>query len=265
MSERGVLFTPEAAGRIIAATQWQENWPQSRKPTRGVPAAPKEQVFLARITSGTPDANGLYAAVITQRQPDGSYVDFGSVRVASLNGETLTQGKRYAVQAVDPNYSGAPAYQTLGGAANMATAFSGAYYVQSGNQTITSSANLGTVTKILGFNSASYDTDGYGPGDGITIPFGGYYRVTLQVAWQNSNVGSRLCNALVAGTFTPAMDVRPAASGALEYTVQQLTFTYALSAGVSIVFNVSQDSGGNLDITPGGLGVPCSYWIERIG
>jgi hypothetical protein len=109
MSEPGVLFSEEAADRIADAVAWFETWPESRKPSRRHRPAPTAQTFFARLTSGTADGNGLYPAVITQRQPDGTYVDFGAVHVAPANGETLSSGMRYAVKPVDPSYSPDPA------------------------------------------------------------------------------------------------------------------------------------------------------------
>jgi hypothetical protein len=117
--ETGVLFSAEAAERIAAATKWQEHWPRSRKPTRGTPAAPGAEVFLSRVTSSSADGSGFYPGVITQRQPDGSFVDFGNISIGSLNGSPLTSGRYYYVKGVDPNYAVDPAYLVLGGSSTI--------------------------------------------------------------------------------------------------------------------------------------------------
>jgi hypothetical protein len=265
VKEGGRLFGKEAAERITDAVRWQESFPQSRKPHRSTPAAPGAQVLVARITSGTPDANGLYPAVITQRQPDGTYNDFAVVNVAPLNGETLSSGKRYAVVAADPAYAGAPAYQTLGGAASGGTAFSGAYYV-AGNQSIPT----GTGGTLINGFSASYDTDSYGPGllggttDHLTMPFSGFYHVSLLVTWDVNNTGSRLCWCHINTGGAVGADSRSAISTSI-WLSQGFSFSISLNAGQQISCLVAQDSGGNLAISPGGTIFGTALCIERIG
>jgi hypothetical protein len=242
----GVVFDKEAAERIRAATLWQENFPQSRKPTRGVPAAPGSPVLVARVTSGTPDGNGNYPGVITQRQPDGTYQDFGTVNVVPLNGEVLMNGKRYAVVAVDPSYAGGPAFVVLG-ASGGATAFSGAAYaVTDGGSPVSSGVLNG---KFLTFATRLYDSDNYiasPPSTMITPPKDGFYLITLSVAWQSNGTGSRQIvinptSSFAAGQAGPASD--------LGDSLQSCSVVLPGVGGVGgyKVF-ASQDSGSSLSI-----------------
>jgi hypothetical protein len=259
VKEGGRLFGKEAAERIADAVRWQESFPQSRKPHRGTPAAPGAQVLVARVTSGTPDANGLYAAVITQRQPGGSYTDFGAVKVAPLNGETLTSGMRYPVMAADPAYTGAPAYLVLDGA-SPGTVFSGGNFLAD-SQSIPTSPGLASTTQITSWNNAStaYDTDNYfNGGTTFKVPITGYYRITLCVQWAANTTGSRqIFITSVGASDLPGGDGRPAMPTSVTWA-QSLSLTSNAAAGNTFHCEVCQDSGGN-------LAAVASLCIERIG
>lgn len=90
----GVIFTESAGDRIADAVRAYERW-------RGDPAgatgrARGREPTIVRVASGTPDGSGHYPGTITLRDPHGDWQDYSAVKVRSLNGESLANGKRYA-------------------------------------------------------------------------------------------------------------------------------------------------------------------------
>jgi hypothetical protein len=240
MSESGVLFSADAAARVAAAVRWQENWPQSRRPLRARGPGPSAEIFTARLTSGTPDANGLYPALITQRQPDGTYVDFAAVHVAPLNGETLMDGIRYAVKGVDPSYDPDPAYQVVGNVLS----FIGASYCLLSAVTITQSVLTGVT-----WDYQLYDTSGFvqAPSPDIIVPLTGHYHITAQIEWAENFFGRRTIAISSDTTIAPDLlnYVMPVTVAATS-TVQQCAGTLHLDAGERVTVAVDQTSGGDL-------------------
>jgi hypothetical protein len=94
-------FSKRNARRIANATLRVEQMAggdSTGLPGTGVTATAGQ--YTARITSGTPDGNGNYPAVITMYDSTvPGWVNFAAVKVKPANGETLTNGSRYTVRA----------------------------------------------------------------------------------------------------------------------------------------------------------------------
>lgn len=109
----GVVFTPEAGERVARAVRWVEG-------QRGRPGAPAglasvAETVWARVTSGTADGDGYYPGVVTlYAAADEAWSDYSAVKVAPLNGETLTSGTRYAVRPSGRTAAGEELYTVIG-------------------------------------------------------------------------------------------------------------------------------------------------------
>jgi hypothetical protein len=155
------------------------------------PSGAGTDVFTARVTSGTVDANGAYPAVITQWDSSvGTWTDYGACKVQPTAGETLVSGTRYGVRAAGPRGSDY-VYLTLpavGGAAS----FSGCKLLlypsncNIGNTATTVTAwtlasSVLTSPPVTPSQSGSYfnaATPSF-----ITIPSTGWYWVSWHLVW----------------------------------------------------------------------------------
>lgn len=109
----GVVFTPAAADRIGRAVRWVE----SRRQAGDQPAGPGRGVepVWVRLTSGTADGDGHYPGVITLYSGVAeAWSDYSAVKVAPLNGETLSNATRYAVRPSGRTPGGDELYTVIG-------------------------------------------------------------------------------------------------------------------------------------------------------
>lgn len=94
----GVMFTEEAAARIVEAARIVL---ANRSILGGPPNAPgasPAEAFTARCTSATADGSGNYPAVITRYDaPTAAYVDYGACKLHMPNGEVAASGTNYPV------------------------------------------------------------------------------------------------------------------------------------------------------------------------
>jgi hypothetical protein len=243
-----VLFGKGAAARVADAVRWQESYPQSRKPTRGVPAAPGRPVLWARITGSEPDANGFYVGVITQRNPDGSYTDFpDEIAVQPINDEALASGSRYSVQAVDPNYANGAAFQVVGG--GIGGGFLGAGGRIAGNQTLTT-GNMTVLNPIaLDFvTDVQYQLNAGGQAN-LNISFDGWYRLEMQVTFDTNATGIRRLE-ITNESVSPAQRLVEATCVPVSgnYTVLYCARTVFLQNSNDLFYSAYQNSGGNLNM-----------------
>lgn len=109
----GVVFTPAAGERISRAVRWVE----AQRQAGGSPLGPSRGVdpVWVRLTSGTADANGHYPGVITLYSGVAeAWSDYSAVKVAPLNGETLSNATRYSVRPSGRTPAGDELYTVLG-------------------------------------------------------------------------------------------------------------------------------------------------------
>ena len=112
----GVVFTPAAADRIGRAVRWAEAQRQAGREPAG-PDHGVEPVWV-RLTSGTADGDGHYPGVITLYSGVAeAWSDYSAVKVAPLNGETLSNATRYAVRPSGRTPAGDELYTVIGGPA----------------------------------------------------------------------------------------------------------------------------------------------------
>lgn len=99
----------EAAGQVLGTGRA----PRQRRLASGLTA----QVYIARITNTTHDADGNYEAVITQLDPAGTWSDHGAVRVRCRSGfrstTQLVSGQRLAVMPAGVSPLGYDLYQQV--------------------------------------------------------------------------------------------------------------------------------------------------------
>lgn len=122
----GVILTDADFDRVAAAVRWVER--NRGGGAAGGSEAPPPAVVYARLTSGTADGSGHYPAVITVYSAvDAAWTDYSAVKVKPPNGETLTDGTRYAVRPAGTTAGGDELYATLGGGSGIGPA--GVIYV----------------------------------------------------------------------------------------------------------------------------------------
>lgn len=109
----GITLSPAAFERVKRAVQWVEA--HLGDAARGTPPPLGVEPDVARVTSGTADADGYYDAVITYYDAfTEAWVSYTqAVKLVTLNGETLVDETRYAVRPCGFNASDVPLYALL--------------------------------------------------------------------------------------------------------------------------------------------------------
>lgn len=109
----GVVFTPAAGERISRAVRWVEAQRQAGGSPLG--AGRGVEPVWVRLTSGTADGDGHYPGVITLYSGVAeAWSDYSAVKVAPLNGETLSNATRYAVRPSGRTPAGDELYTVIG-------------------------------------------------------------------------------------------------------------------------------------------------------
>lgn len=83
----------------------------------GAGARTWQEPVWARLTSGTADGSGHYPAVLTLPDAAGAWQDYSAVKVAPLNGETLSNATRYSVRPSGRTAGGDELYTVIGSTA----------------------------------------------------------------------------------------------------------------------------------------------------
>ncbi len=253
------IFSDRLARRVIDATEQSEGyWKNARRLGRADSRAGGVEPYIARVTNGTPDAQGYYQAVITAIDPAilaPTYVDYAAVYLLPANGETLVNATRYGCRPVvgDYNATGLPAYQVLQGVdtSGGGTTFVGARVTKTAANTI---ASGGAFTAFTGF-SADYDSSTFAVTGGLTVPTGspGKYSIKAEL-----DVGSVPTFAYVAqfqillnGTAIAFAYVSAPANSAY-HPILVATTDYLLANGDSLQVAVAQTNGsaGNVQFNP---------------
>src|SRR5262245_25357287 len=183
MAEDGVVFTDRAAARVADATRWVEQERQRLFQQPGPAAETTAEFSFARVT-GTVDASGNYPAIVTAYDPtDGTFNDYGAVRLRPANGESLTSGVRYACRAVGKK--GTDLLYMVGAISGAAaTPFSGAGVHGSTASTLSSG-----VSTTLSWSVEDFDTDNYFSASDRTkffVPSTGFYAISASVVVSQS-------------------------------------------------------------------------------
>lgn len=95
MAGQGRVFDARSAQRIADATRWVE---QHRGRISGVTSGSEQTTapIWVRVTSSTPDGDGLYPGVVCLYSASGEdWQEYSTVKVRGANGEGLVSGVRY--------------------------------------------------------------------------------------------------------------------------------------------------------------------------
>jgi len=119
VNQPGVILTEGLADAVVDAAR---SWTAHRGSLRSGEwsGAPTVDVVYVRVTSSTVDANGNCPGVITNwDQTDGTWTDYGTVKIKPAVGGSLVSGIRYAAR-LGGEISGTPLCLALGGGSSVA-------------------------------------------------------------------------------------------------------------------------------------------------
>lgn len=241
---RGVLFTSEAADRIITTIRAIEGVPPRQLARMG---AARDTGLVARVTSGTPDGSGHYDAVITLYSAvEATWEDLGDVKLLALNGETLTNGTRYPVWPAGETAGGDELFLTIPPGGGGSATFSGVRVTRS----TTLSLTTGTLTAV-NWDTEDYDVGGFHSTvtntNRLTAPASGYYQCTTAIGFDANATGARWVFILRSdGALIGTVYEAPAPAG--YNTGLSCSGTKLFNAGQYAEVQVAQWSGGNLNM-----------------